>query len=409
MKHRKSERGQAIIMIVLAMVGLIAITGLTVDGGIAYSDRRNAQNAADSAAFAGALAHTRHQTVEATAAGATTINGYDNNGTSNVVTISTVVSPEGSCPPEAVDNLDVTVQIVSHVGTTFGTIVGINQVTNTVTATTRACGAYVAPLFGGNAIVGLSDSLVDCAYDSGSSDSAHWKLTGGGIFSNGCADSKNGDSVTLDDGQCVTAVGPASNFTCSNSNQTEFKINYPDDVLAIMPPNPCDGTPGDVGLAQPAASGGSVYMADGVYCISNFDAYDSTNIILNNATMYVTDTVFSLKFAGGGGFSGTPSYSGPYNSYYMIIAYKPNDPCTAFNDHNAQQIQYRGNGGGVLSGTILAPSACIDYRGNADSTAVHSQLIGYMVTSNGNGEVAVNYQTDEERREPVNPTITLLK
>lgn len=57
MAHRKTERGQALILITLAMIGLIGLTGLTVDGGMAFSDRRNAQNAADSAAFAAALAH----------------------------------------------------------------------------------------------------------------------------------------------------------------------------------------------------------------------------------------------------------------------------------------------------------------------------------------------------------------
>ena len=45
-----SERGQAIVLIAAAIVALIAITGLAVDGGLAFADRRQAQNAADSAA-----------------------------------------------------------------------------------------------------------------------------------------------------------------------------------------------------------------------------------------------------------------------------------------------------------------------------------------------------------------------
>lgn len=34
------------------------------------------------------------------------------------------------------------------------------------------------------------------------------------------------------------------------------------------------------------------------------------------------------------------------------------------------------------SGTILAPSPCIDYRGNAGARAIKSQIIGYTVSSN---------------------------
>jgi len=124
--------------------------------------------------------------------------------------------------------------------------------------------------------------------------------------------------------------------------------------------------------------------------------------------MYVTDMVFNLKFAGGGGFSGTPTESDTYSSYYMIIAYD-STPCTDFNDNNAQVIQYRGNGTGELAGTILAPSACIDFRGNSNGSAVHSQIIGYTVSSNGSASVNVEYNSSENRRESQDPTIELIK
>ena len=44
MKNRQlpSERGQAMILIVLAIVGLVGITALAVDGGMYYADRRRA-------------------------------------------------------------------------------------------------------------------------------------------------------------------------------------------------------------------------------------------------------------------------------------------------------------------------------------------------------------------------------
>ncbi len=55
----KHEKGQALVLVTLAMIGLVGITGLVVDGGIAYTENRDFQNAADAAAMAGALAKVR--------------------------------------------------------------------------------------------------------------------------------------------------------------------------------------------------------------------------------------------------------------------------------------------------------------------------------------------------------------
>ena len=54
--RRVKERGQALILIAFAMVGLVAMVGLAIDGSAKFSDRRHAQNAADTAAMAAALA-----------------------------------------------------------------------------------------------------------------------------------------------------------------------------------------------------------------------------------------------------------------------------------------------------------------------------------------------------------------
>src|SRR5258705_13459829 len=51
-----TERGQALILIALAAIGLFGIAGLVIDGGAKFSDRRHAQNAADTASLAAALA-----------------------------------------------------------------------------------------------------------------------------------------------------------------------------------------------------------------------------------------------------------------------------------------------------------------------------------------------------------------
>jgi len=49
----EKERGQAVVIVVLALVALLLAVGLAIDGGRVYSARRQAQNAADAAALAG--------------------------------------------------------------------------------------------------------------------------------------------------------------------------------------------------------------------------------------------------------------------------------------------------------------------------------------------------------------------
>lgn len=52
--RRTGETGQAVVVIALLMIGLVAMLGLVLDGGNAYAQRRRMQNAADAAALAGA-------------------------------------------------------------------------------------------------------------------------------------------------------------------------------------------------------------------------------------------------------------------------------------------------------------------------------------------------------------------
>ena len=50
---RRKSRGQSIVIIALSMIVLVSVVALAVDGGSMYTQRRAAQNAADSAAIAG--------------------------------------------------------------------------------------------------------------------------------------------------------------------------------------------------------------------------------------------------------------------------------------------------------------------------------------------------------------------
>ena len=54
MNRRGGENGQSIILFAVALLGLVAMAGLMIDGGSLYLNRRRAQTAADAAALAAA-------------------------------------------------------------------------------------------------------------------------------------------------------------------------------------------------------------------------------------------------------------------------------------------------------------------------------------------------------------------
>src|SRR5437588_12971868 len=70
MKHTlnaRRERGQAIVLVALMALVLVAFTGLALDGAQVYQMRRRMQNGADAGAFAGAyelsLGTTNHNVI----------------------------------------------------------------------------------------------------------------------------------------------------------------------------------------------------------------------------------------------------------------------------------------------------------------------------------------------------------
>lgn len=415
------EKGQALVLVTLAAIGLFAFAALAIDSSRAYSNKRHAQNAADTAALAGALTYAREgntNDIEAIALARAASNGYQNiagDPSTLVTVVVTDVPNPAECPGKA-QGKDITVTIESYVNATFARIIGRDTLASGATATARACGFKFVPLFDGHAIVGLNDTMSpSCAlaFDTGNSSSVTWKIEGGGVFSNSCAFSKDDDTVTFDPGLCVSMPpGGMAKGDWDCTPQPGSGYDWEDYVLAHMPPDPCEG-PGHIGI-DPLP--GQTEFKDGVYCITNMEEFTKKNVTLDNATLWVEDAVFSLRYsgnAGDGGLFGTPTRAGsypgsdPYDNYYMIV--EPAAVCPKLSDNHSQVLEWKGNGEGSFSGTIFAPSACLDLRGNANGEALHSQIIGWIVGSNGTADVYVNYQIGENHQIPISPNISLLK
>jgi Flp pilus assembly protein TadG len=59
---RSRSAGQALVLLALALIALMAMTGLIIDGGNAYAQQRGTQNGADAASEAGAVVLSQHLT-----------------------------------------------------------------------------------------------------------------------------------------------------------------------------------------------------------------------------------------------------------------------------------------------------------------------------------------------------------
>lgn len=149
MKRTNSQQGQALILIAFGIVALIGFTALAVDGGRVFSDRRNAQNAADTAAMAAALdeVYSAYQTTvgyEQAGLSRAADNGYQNDTDSTVIVEFCNQVPVGDPPcnlpgvPSNKFGEYIRVRIVSIVPMTFGRILGRDFVTNRVEAISRA-------------------------------------------------------------------------------------------------------------------------------------------------------------------------------------------------------------------------------------------------------------------------------
>ena len=151
LRHRRPgrERGQLIVLFALALVALIAMAGLLIDGSAVLAQQRIAQNAADSAATAGGLvvadaldpdtARTNHEVYVAVRHMAD-VNGLINwtaeytNPTG--VRTGVVVPDNGAEVPGEYRGVYVSGQRM--VDTTFSRVIGINEIPVAAAATVLA-------------------------------------------------------------------------------------------------------------------------------------------------------------------------------------------------------------------------------------------------------------------------------
>lgn len=391
MLKQNKPQGQALIIIALALVGLIGIVGLVVDGGNAFLDRRNAQNAADAAALAAALARIRGgQDMVATAFASAAQNGYNNDGVTNSVEL---FSPPKDGPHS--DNVEyIQIIITSHVDTYFARVVGRSKITNVVQAVARTKSSENSQLLNGIAIASLAPSS-NCGNQKSFwiHGDATLEISGGGVFINSnnetCALLQHGNgSIHVNDGFTINVVGGASIqkpllFT-PGVTVGAGPINYPPPFF--MPDIECDEntaqvsedgttmTPGT--WADEFPPQGVTQLEAGVYCLENGMKINGP-LVGNNVVFKVSQG--EVHFGNANIVLDAPN-SGDNAG---LLIYLPQE--------NNSKVTLNGGSESVIEGTILAPASPIVINGNSSSSGFQSQIIGYTIEVGGSANVALVY------------------
>ena len=441
MKHYKYEKGQAIIIIAFAIVVLVGFAALAIDGGRVLSDRRHAQNAADTAAFAGALARIRGENYTTAGIDRAASNDYDNNGVSNVVEVHLCNEAGITCQlPTGVDPADyIQVKITSHVQTVFARVLGINQLTNVVQAVARATLPEINSWFDGKALVSVMEG---CKGDGGDPNNPFTVggngttiVNNSGIFVNSACsiafvDNGTSNIVTTDDGTCVVGgiqagvngVTPPPNGHCgSQININDYVLPDPDTYCesdgSITGSNGnYEAWPGSFNKTgsqtfPDVSPSGVLKLHKGVYCLYNgisLNANWEITTDLNENDEHDSDSegVFfyipdgDVTFNGGSSLNVHAISSSDYpitiRNYLFYIPLS-----------NEANVTITGNNGSTFTGTVLAPASHCILDGSGNTFSLDTQLICRDVTITGAGYIDITFTDENNAVTTKKPTVRM--
>ncbi|KXK15757.1 MAG: hypothetical protein UZ14_CFX002000344 [Chloroflexi bacterium OLB14] len=404
---RPSEKGQALIIIIFVIVGLIGVSALAIDGTNAYTDSRRAETAASAAALSGALARIEGGNWRAAALATAAANGYNNDGETSIVELNT---PPLSGPyagnPEYIE-----VIITSRFQTYFANVIGVPYITNVVKAVAQSKPAVMGEMFPGYALVSLAPTS-HCEVISGSRRPAFWihseatiNLEGGGLFVNSnnpnCAfiSFGSGSVRVIDADNTIAVVGGADIqkpklITPYPIKTDSANIPYPPPYL--MPKVGCGSAVAEVNEQDGTMSAGNwgedifppegvTQLEGGVYCIAgDFVLSAGQELHGDSVLIYITDG--GVHISGSAYVDLQALKSGPNQG---LLIYMPVD--------NKNILSLNGSDDSVYQGTILAPGADVRINGlnSVSGAAYHSQIIGYFIEVDGSDNIYIKYKDEQ--------------
>jgi hypothetical protein len=427
-KHR-GEEGQVLAFLAVVMVVLLGFTALALDGGMLFSDRRDAQNAADSASLAGGSAaayYMRTNNINYNAFICGTIGTLSTEASAEIEAINRAASNDYIIDNDFSDHhgvnvtceiidmgshkdkhFDITTKITRDTTTNFAQLVYDGPLRNEVEAVTRVYPP--APLAYGKAIIALNESA--CSGSSNGivfSGTSTTTVTGGGVWSNGCL-TGNGSSfnVTVNDGGVGFAGSSTGTLTNINPAPGYIPSVIPEFSTIVAEPD-CSGLPnrtvpnsGDATL-EPGIynkikwTGGALSLNPGLYCITGSQGLnmngggvqgDGVTIFLSTGGVTINGNVSPVDLRAP---EETPD---PTPAIPGILFYLANG--------NSSTISITGNSTSFYLGTVYAPDGDLYFSGaSGTNPTFNTQLIGNNVEVSGGATIDINFNDDENYEKP---------
>jgi hypothetical protein len=435
------EKGQVLVLLVFGAVALLGFAALAIDGGMLYSDRRHAQNAADASSLGGGtLASLRLEnsgiTLENFSCGDSAVvqaqtvakHAAVNRAASNGFTIDNHLNNDNGVTTVCVDNnwngayhdkyIDVRVRITFKTDTAFAHFVYPGEMKNTVEAVTRV--RPQAPLAFGQAIVSLNQSVCDGnQHGVIISGSAEININGGGVFSNGCLRHSGATNLVINvSSGSISYVGQyieSGNVVTNQPIQQVAGGELPE-IATYVPPPDCSQVPnfGSPSTAYQTNASGTIppgnynrirmngpvqLVGGGLYCLyGNFEAGNNDlSIDTSNGKQGVTIYLEKGNFETNGGgtviLSAPPRVPDPSPAIGGVLIYLA--------EGNTGIVKLRGNSTSSYWGIVYAPSGTIDAAGTSGHDATfNTQLVGKNVYISGNARIDINYSGGSYYRKP---------
>ncbi|MBW8009994.1 MAG: hypothetical protein FVQ83_01965 [Chloroflexi bacterium] len=431
-KLKKSESGQVMYLIAVGLIVMFGFVALAIDGGRIYSDRRKAQNTADTSAFAGALAIAQSPGGDPTSLPAGTINNAE-----AAIDVRSVSNNYDDDDPDVEVNVLITgpysnngyyylveVEIVSKLETTFAHLVFGGDLQTTVVATAKARPRQNIAF--GYSMFGAAPSGCKAIWITGSSNTT---IIGGGIFSNSSAASgscnsaeKGGSGNTTITGGNLEAVGTvevggSGSITPAPTGGAEQQTLPDVPSPTCTGPNMVEGSSeamgnfGSYSLGSGASdtitqgvyseisvgSNADLEMEPGMYCITGSGGFSANggSVDGDGIFIYLMDGGFDL----GGNttvnlFASTDLVDANGNQWAGMLVYQDED--------QTEQIILTGSSGSTYRGTIYAigPSSpetqpkCV-IAGSSGSLGVDSQFLCYSIKITGTANVTLKYTASQ--------------